>query len=133
MNTHDCAKHTHAGPLWATNTHETHTMGSSGKLFPMESPDSLECESQLKPQSEVLLARAHEAPCGFPYPGTALAGLGAELPLYPWGPSTGPEALCGRGPVTPASSRYTTCLLNCVRQRTCLLAQHNGTFSSRLS
>lgn len=100
MNTHDCAKHTHAGPQWVTNTHEAHTMGSSGKLFPTESPHSLECESQRKPRPGVLLAQAHKAPCGFPHAGTALASLGAEPPWYPRGPSTGPE-LCADGSSHP--------------------------------
>lgn len=100
MNTHDSAKHTHAGPQWVTNTHEAHTRGSSGKLFPTELPHSLECESQRKPRPGVLLARAHKAPCGFPHAGTALASLGAEPPWYPRGPSTGPE-LCAGGSSHP--------------------------------
>lgn len=98
MNTHDCTKHTHAGPLWYTHTHthEIHTMGSPGKLFYTESPDSLslECQSQLEApfsqkslpdsQSEVLLApKAHKAPHRLSSPCTALIGLGSEAPWYP--------------------------------------------------
>lgn len=110
-------------------------MGSPGKLFYTESPDSLslECQSQLEApfsqqslldsQSEVLLApKAHKAPHRLSSPCTALVGLGSEAPWYPQCPSTGLEALCRQGPGTPTFGRCTPSLA-------CLLTQHSGTFS----
>lgn len=83
MNTHDRAKHTHAGPLGATNTHETHTMGSSGKFFPMESPDSLECESQSSPSQKSSLPGLTKPPADSLIPALPWPALGLSRPGTP--------------------------------------------------